>query len=307
MKSTIKFSETEIRIKVPWGNIAALTWGDHSKPPVLLCHGMMDVCSGFRPLVALLPQVFFYVSIELPGNGKSEQFPKQARYTTADYVPVVLAVKKHFNWDHFIYIGHSLGAVVGKYFDIAYPGVITRIVELDPVPLYNAWAPRNFNHWYHTYYGDYYQEDTHRKYNGPAETAPKYTYEKALDLMMNFRGLTKEGADHVLERSLEPAEDGLFRFTYDQRQKKITLLPLSPEYMKDLYTSVSTPTLTILSSVLIELGAYHDTPFVQDPGAWPNKNYTVKVVTGGHDVHINNPELLVDDVAKFLLEVKAKL
>ncbi|KOB73096.1 putative kraken, partial [Operophtera brumata] len=39
-----------------------LTWGSPSNPPVLLCHGKLDTCSGFRPLVSLLPACFYYWS-----------------------------------------------------------------------------------------------------------------------------------------------------------------------------------------------------------------------------------------------------
>ncbi|KAJ2949337.1 hypothetical protein O0L34_g15248 [Tuta absoluta] len=311
MKRSLKlvdFEEKEIIIEAPWGKLAALSWGCEADPPVLLVHGKLDVATTFRPLVALLPRAFHYVSLECPGVGNSDQFPKYARYTTVDMVPAILAVKQHFQWDRFIYIGHSVGAVLGKYFNLAYPGVIRRMVELDPVPAYDPWSPESFGAWYHIFYATYYRLDVYQKYNGPEETAPKYTYEKAVDLMTRARGLTPEAAEHILERALKPAGDGKYRFTYDQRQKEIPRLPLSPEYLKKLYISVSTPTFAILAQVPVDFSTYEKTPFIMDEGVWPNKNYQFKIVPGGHDAHINNPQCMAEDISKFLLEeFKSKL
>ncbi|XP_026314374.1 serine hydrolase-like protein 2 [Hyposmocoma kahamanoa] len=273
MASTLLRSEKEIFINAPWGKIAALTWGDHSNPPIILCHGKMDTSSGFRPLVSLLPPSFFYVSVDLPGNGHSDHFPPEGRFTVVDFVPTIHYVQEHFKWKKFAYIGHSLGVIIGKYFNIAYPGCISRMVELDPVPAHESWSVDNFGHWYHIFYGDYYNSERYKKQTAKVDTAPKYTYEKAKDLMMNTRSLTEEAAKHVLERALTPVGDGLYRFTYDQRLKEIPRMPWTPEFLKELYTSVETPTFTVLAKSIVEMGAYHFTPFLFNEAEWPNKNY----------------------------------
>ncbi|KAI5643965.1 alpha/beta hydrolase fold domain-containing protein [Phthorimaea operculella] len=302
----VDFGEQEVSIQAPWGKLAAVTWGSEANPPVLLVHGKMDVATTFRPLVALLPRAFFYVSLECPGVGKSDQFPAYARYTTVDMVPAILAVKEHFKWERFIYIGHSLGVVIGKYFNLAYPSVITRMIELDPVPAHDPWTPDNFGAWYQLFYGDYYRQ--YEKFNGPESSAPTYTYEKALDMMLYARGLTPEAAEHVLERALKPAGDGKYRFSYDQRQREITRMPLDSDYLQKLYTAITTPTFAVLSQTVVDLGIYSNTPFATDESAWPNNNYRFKIVPGGHDVHINNPQCMAEDISKFMLEeFKSKL
>lgn len=92
-----------------------LTWGDPSNPPVVMCHGKLDVCSGFRPLVSLLPTTLFYVSVDLPGNGKSDHFARGSRFTVVDLVPTILKIQQHFKWDRFAYVGHSLGVIIGTF------------------------------------------------------------------------------------------------------------------------------------------------------------------------------------------------
>lgn len=93
-----------------------MTWGDERNPPVVFCHGKQDVCSSFRPLIRKLPENFYYVSVELPGNGKSDPLPKGVALSIFDFIPTIKQVKEHFKWNKFMYIGHSLGVTIGEYF-----------------------------------------------------------------------------------------------------------------------------------------------------------------------------------------------
>nr|XP_049703838.1 serine hydrolase-like protein isoform X1 [Helicoverpa armigera] len=309
MKGKLQLQENEVTIKAPWGNIAALSWGDPSNPPVLMCHGKLDAGSGFRPLVSRLPTSFFYLSIDLPGNGRSDHLPKGVRYTVMDLVPTLVKVKDHFKWDKFIYIGHSLGVPIGKIFNIAYPGHMTRVVELDPIPAHHTWPTtrEGMHDWFHSYYM-MYNDDRYTKFNSGLETAPKYSYEKAQQMMMQTRGLSKEATDHVLERCLVPAGDGLYRFTFDQRMKEVTVLPFSGEMLGKIYATASTPTFCVLAKKMVDIGIYEPVPFVMDEKAWPHRNYRFKIVEGGHDIHIENPDCMAEDISKFLLEeTRAKL
>ncbi|XP_013174450.1 PREDICTED: serine hydrolase-like protein isoform X2 [Papilio xuthus] len=306
MKSLEK-TEKAVNIKATWGNLTAITWGDPLHPPVLLCPGRMEPSTAFRPLVLRLPNSFFYVALDLPGNGSSDTLPLGVRFSVQDLVPSVLTVVEYYEWKKFIYIGHSLGAAIGKYFNIAYPGLVTKMVELDPIPAYNTDAAMPIGDWYHYYYGNYYNEDSYKKHNAGVETAPKYTLEKIKELVQNVQGLTDEALKHQLERMIEPAGDGLYRFTYDQRMKHVTLLPFPSEFLKKIYTAPTTPTFAILAENMIKLGIYDDVPFLRDPSAWPNKNFKYKTVPGGHDVHLNDPGCMADDISKFLLENKSKL
>ncbi|CAG5037011.1 unnamed protein product [Parnassius apollo] len=307
MKS-LKETEMAVTIKAPWGNLAALTWGEPTSPPVLLCPGRMEPCTAFRPLVLSLPAKFFYIAMDLPGNGWSDPLPLGVRFTVLDLVPSVLRVVEHFKREKFVYIGHSLGVAVGKFFNIAYPGLVTKMVELDPIPAYFTNKTSSLKDWYHLYYGNYYKKDNYIKHNAGKETAPRYSYDKIKELVQNVQGLTEEALKHQLERLIEPAGNGLYRFTYDQRMKNVTLLPFPSDFLKEIYTEPKTPTFAILANDMIKLGAYKDVPFVTDVTAWPNKNFKFKIVPGGHDVHLNDPDCMAEDISKFLLEdVKSKL
>lgn len=98
----------------------------------------MDTSSGFRPLVSLLPPSFFYVSVDLPGNGHSDHFPPEGRFTVVDFVPTIHYVQEHFKWKKFAYIGHSLGVIIGEYFFLCRPA--TRELIFVNVYYFSLWT-----------------------------------------------------------------------------------------------------------------------------------------------------------------------
>ncbi|XP_059044997.1 serine hydrolase-like protein [Achroia grisella] len=290
--------EKEWYIESPWGRIALIAWGDCFDPPVLLCHGQVDSAACFRPLVKLLPRNYYYIAMELPGNGKSDPVPPGLMMSAYEILYAIKTVADHFRWESFIYIAHSLGTLLGKLYSLTFPGRISRIIDLDPTAAYYTVAPEQMPAWYKHYFTSYF--DKYKKFISPKENAPKYTYEKAFSMMKKNRGLTDEATKTALERILEPAGKGLVRFTFDQRAKLITLPPLPPSYLKVLYTSIRTPTLSILAEDSIQDGAYKmaDFVFVEDC----ERQYSVKRVPGNHDVHVSYPERIAPHIVEFLLK-----
>ncbi|CAK1556052.1 unnamed protein product [Leptosia nina] len=304
--SSLANTEKNVTIQAQWGKIAALTWGNSSNPPVLLCPGKMVPCSSFRPLVHLLPNCFFYVAMDLPGNGLSDHLPPGVRFTVFDMVPAVVKVVEHFKWEKIMFIGHSLGTVVGTYYNMAYPGKVTRFVQLDPIPLYHTVTPETFQAWYKEYYRSNYDDDQYAKHANGKETAPKYTLEEIKKRVMRAHRLNEKAVEHILDRYVEPAGGNLYRFTYDQRMKNPVTMPCSADNLKLILTSTKIPIFAIFAEHIVDSGVYSRVPFAFDLHSWPN-NYKYKIVPGYHDVHLSDPELMADDIAGFLLENKSKL
>ncbi|XP_045530546.1 serine hydrolase-like protein isoform X1 [Pieris brassicae] len=305
--STLANTEKNITVKAQWGKIAAITWGNSSNPPVLLCPGRMVPCSSFRPLIKHMPDCFFYVAIDLPGSGLSDHLPPGIRYTVLDLLPSIAKVVEHFKWEKIMFIGHSLGTVIGTYFTMAYPNRVTRFVQLDPIPLYHTVTPETFESWYKEYYRSNYDDDQYVKHTSGRYTAPRYSLDVIKRRLMAAHKINEETLEHVLDRYIEPAGDGLYRFTYDQRMKNTTTMPFSPDNLKLFLTSAKIPILAIFAKFVIDAGVYSKVPFAFDTKAWPHDNYGYKIVSGYHDVHMSSPELMADDIAKFLLQSKAKL
>ncbi|XP_075989343.1 serine hydrolase-like protein 2 [Anticarsia gemmatalis] len=295
----MSLSENEWYIQAPWGRIAIIAWGNCYDPPVLLCHGNMDSAVSFRPLVNLLPQKYYYIGVELPGNGKSDPFPPGLMISIYDILYSLHAVVKHFRWESFIYIGHSFGAVLGKIYNICYPDTISKLVELDPINFIGI-PPEDFPKWYKYFFEEFYKN--YEKLNAPRDKAPKLKWKEALSSLRAKRpGLSEQHAIAVLERLSEPVGDGLIRYTFDRRNKLIHGAPFSPEHMKKIFTSVSNPILTIAAQDSLRKKLYRNTDFLLDKSLYEHGNYRCVPVEGGHDVHVSNPERLAAYVSQFLL------
>ncbi|CAF4946766.1 unnamed protein product [Pieris macdunnoughi] len=297
--------EKEWFIEAPWGRISIIAWGNCYDPPVLLCHGLIDSAACFRPLIRLLPQKFYYIGIELPGNGKSDPFPRGMVLTLYDFVYAVHVVVNHFRWEKFIGIAHSFGSSVVKIYNLCYPGKLTKIIEFDPA-LYRMVTLGDFHDWYQVTFGDFFKN--FNEYNIDIEKTMKVSKDEAIQRSMKRRQLSEKYAKETLERISIPAGDGFVRYTYDRRLKVIQTPPYTPEHYKDVLTSVKTPTLSIIAQDTIDFGIYEQTPFLLDETAYPNGNCRIKIVKGSHDVHYNNPECIADYVTEFLIGgFKAKL
>ncbi|CAG9789724.1 unnamed protein product [Diatraea saccharalis] len=114
----------EFFVKVPWGNIALVSWYEGSLEPVLMVHGRLDSAATFFPLVAQLPRNRQYVAVDLPGNGRSDAFPKGLPIKRFDFITAIDFVVRHMGWKSFVFLGHSMGCEIGK-----------NLVKTDPLNL----------------------------------------------------------------------------------------------------------------------------------------------------------------------------
>ncbi|XP_018343424.1 PREDICTED: serine hydrolase-like protein isoform X3 [Trachymyrmex septentrionalis] len=108
---------TDIKLSVPWGHVAARTYGSPTGKPVLAVHGRLDNAGTFTRLMKYLPkELFYYVCIDLPGHGWSSHFPSWTILDIMDYAHALYFVLEALQWKTFIYLGHSLGAQIGLEF-----------------------------------------------------------------------------------------------------------------------------------------------------------------------------------------------
>ncbi|KAH9633667.1 hypothetical protein HF086_009767 [Spodoptera exigua] len=66
----------EWRLQVPWGQLALVSRGHPDGEPVLLVHGRQDSSSVFTPILNMMTDQYYYVALDMPGNGLSDAFPK---------------------------------------------------------------------------------------------------------------------------------------------------------------------------------------------------------------------------------------
>lgn len=151
----------ELEFGVPYGKLAGKTWYEETADSkrILALHGWMDNAGSFDNLVPLLkfPQDAYIVGLDLPGHGKSSQYPPGASYSDINIVMEVRRCLIELDWiqptefdlngsptvtNHnnvnnkqpkkkFSIIGHSLGAGLAVFYSSLYPDDVDEIVLLD--------------------------------------------------------------------------------------------------------------------------------------------------------------------------------
>ncbi|XP_025198508.1 serine hydrolase-like protein isoform X1 [Melanaphis sacchari] len=289
----------EISIPVPWGHIAAKTWGHSSDARVLCLHGIQDNCGTFDKLVPLLPRGFYYVCMDTPGQGRSSHYPPGFRITLECYAVAVKRFVDHLQWDRFRCIGHSMGGMIGSLFASLYPEHVASLVMIDsagPAPVH----PQDTVKWLRTACDGLLTIERKAVSGSP----PSYTREQAIDALMTKRPskLTRSSAEALIERSLVDRPGGRHAFCMDQRLKVPYSQMLSPIQCAAVAYSIQCPVLHLVAS---------DNPYQKSPDVKlsrkiykSNPNFRVVKVDGNHDVHLNHPERIAGLINKFLLQTE---
>ncbi|KAJ3209572.1 Serine hydrolase-like protein 2 [Entophlyctis luteolus] len=78
-----------------------------------------------------------FISIDLPGHGKSEHFGLEGTYFPWDYALAVLDVSVSLKWPKFTLIGHSMGGHIALLFAGIYPEMLENLVIIESVGYVN--------------------------------------------------------------------------------------------------------------------------------------------------------------------------
>ncbi|CAB3222470.1 unnamed protein product [Arctia plantaginis] len=289
----------EWSISFPWGKVAMVSYGNPEKPPILLLHGYMDSAATFIALLELLPDTYYYVGLDLPGHGKSDPYPPGILVSHLCGTEVVRGVVEHMKWNSFACISHSRGFFDGTFYNHFYPGKLIKMVHLDPAPTLSTYY---YSHFRPLYWYMYFYDSSYNNYDSWINgTSRELTIDEAINLMVRNRSLTEEQAEVVLSRSLIRIGDDKFRLSWEPRMKKMPTVPLSEETLYTVITEHSPPVLIIEASD--NKSDVEAKKFAEDIIAkcrLMQPNWSSITVTGGHDVHITNPELIVPHIVQFL-------
>ncbi len=102
--------------------------GRPDRPPLVLAHGLSDSGRCWWRVAQALENDFDVVMIDARNHGQSETAPGEGPPPTAD----VAAVVEQLGLDRPALIGHSVGARTVADFAAGHPGVVSRLVLIDP-------------------------------------------------------------------------------------------------------------------------------------------------------------------------------
>lgn len=253
--------------------LAALTWGEPDRKPLLALHGWLDNAASFTRLAPLLEE-HFVVALDLTGHGKSDCRSADASYQIWDDLPEILGVVDALGWSSFDLLGHSRGAIIATLLAAALPQRIEHLVMLD------ALSPEAVPA------ADFPAQMRKSLLDRPALVARG---NRVMDSMAKAaksrerRGLSAYAARVISERNLRPCEGG-YTWTTDPRLHGASAVKLSDAQIEAVLGALNMPALLLLAAD----GDERQRAWMEQHARKHIPNITVAKVDGGHHFHLED-------------------
>jgi pimeloyl-ACP methyl ester carboxylesterase len=269
-----------LTVDLPGLTVHGLAWGPPDAAPVLAIHGWLDNAASFARLAPLLGDRRV-VAVDLPGHGYSDHRAASAAYHFSDWVPDVIAVADRLGWRRFALVGHSMGAGVACLVAGTFPERIERLVLLEGLgPLSETAADTPARLKRHVLQRR--QPESRRVMPDRGEAA-----ERVLRATWN---LAPASAQLLVERGTREVPGGV-EWRWDERIRRSSPVRLTEEQVLAFLALIDCPVLAVRAS--------HGYPFDEAylmPRLEALRHLTVLEVEGGHHVHLDHPERVVEAI-----------
>ena len=281
----------ELRAATPFGELAALQWGDADAPPLLALHGWLDSAASFTRLAPLLAAHRRLIALDLPGHGHSAHLPTSVhRYNNLDQVDHVLDFADALKLDRFDLLGHSLGAGIASITAAAAPARIGKLLLIEGLGPLADDGSQTLSRWHDAHA----QRETLRRQPRVFASA-----DIAVRARVAAGGLDAEEARPIVERNLRNV-DGGFTWRSDPRLRLTTPLRIEEMQLRRLLAGIAAPTLLLLAEPA--------TPYLpsamMEARAACVTDIRIAHIAGPHHLHVRHPHDVADHVSQFLQQWK---
>jgi pimeloyl-ACP methyl ester carboxylesterase len=277
----------ELRAATPFGDLAALQWGNAHAPPLLALHGWLDNAASFARLAPLLAAHRRVIALDLPGHGHSAHLPTSVhRYNNLDQVDHVLDFADALKLDRFDLLGHSLGAGIASLAAAAAPARIGKLLLIEGLGPLADDGSQTLSRWRDAHA----QRETLRR--------PPRVFASA-DIAVRARvaagGLDADEARPIVERNLRKVDAG-FTWRSDPRLRLSTPLRIEEHQLRRLLAGIDAPTLLLLA----EPATPYLPPTLMEARAACVARIRIAHIVGPHHLHIRHPHETADHAGEFL-------
>jgi 2-succinyl-6-hydroxy-2,4-cyclohexadiene-1-carboxylate synthase len=95
---------------------------------ILFLHGFMGDCNEFNSTITLLAQDYSYLTIDLPGHGKTQVFSDEKYYNMPNTAQVIINLLDELQIYNCYLIGYSMGGRLALYLALDYPERFDKVV-----------------------------------------------------------------------------------------------------------------------------------------------------------------------------------
>lgn len=278
---------TQIKLDVGRSQLAALKIYSGTRHRILCIHGWLDNANSFAPMLPLLKDAET-VALDLPGHGHSDHH--QSIYSLAAQAQTVLAAADALNWDSFTLVGHSLGGCIAPFATAAAKNRVKKLVLIEaagPISEPAESLPARLAR---------FQEDM--------STPDKYksrlfdSVEQAVESRLRANKMTRESAQLIVERQLEPvhvAGKEKWQWRFDSKLRITSPSYFTEAQVQAVLAAIACPVLCILA----------DEGYLADREKTDErlkKISNVKTITlkGNHHLHLDTPVPVANEINQFL-------
>jgi len=274
----------EIELDIPSGTLSGWQIVNPEKPTIIGLHGWLDNANSFVPLQAFL-QEYNFISLDLPGHGKSSHRPDKAYLHYIEYLPDIMHAVERLGLQQVSFLGHSLGAGVASMI----AGIFADKVKT--VCLIDALGPLIFKN---TQLVSMIQSATEGYSKIQYKRAPRYNNQQmAAKARMQATPMSQESVMHLLERGLR-LEGHEFTWRTDPKLMQQPLVGYTEDQVEHILKLIQAP-ITIIRT---EKGwPFGEQIFNLRTSYIPH--IKKHVVAGNHHAHMDNPEVVGKIVQDF--------
>ncbi|MBV9861554.1 MAG: alpha/beta hydrolase [Alphaproteobacteria bacterium] len=213
-------------------NLAYWEWEAPSGAPVVFCaHGLTRNGRDFDTLAQSLSRQFRVVCPDLPGRGRSEWLPQAQDYTFSVYLAVISALFARLDAPGILWVGTSLGGVLGMLLASLPKNPVRRLVLNDVGPFLPQAA----------------LERIASQIGADPAFSNRYDLEAYLrEVHSGFGALTDMQWRHIVAHSGRTRDDGRLGLAYDPKiGEAFRARPVRDIDLWSYYDAVECPTLVI--------------------------------------------------------------
>jgi pimeloyl-ACP methyl ester carboxylesterase len=277
----------ELRAATPFGELAALQWGDADAPPLLALHGWLDNAAGFTRLAPLLAAHRRVLALDLPGHGRSAHLPQGThRYNNLDQVDHVLDFADALRLERFDLLGHSLGAGIASLTAAAVPARVGRLALIEGLGPLADDGSQTLARWREAHV----QRATSRR--PPRVFA---SIDAAVAARLAAGGLDADEARPIVKRNLRETAGG-YQWCSDRRLRLATPMRIEETQLRRIIAGIAAPTLLLLAKPATP----YLPPALMQARAACVADIHVEHIAGPHHLHVRCARECAGRVSAFL-------
>lgn len=265
---------------------------ERDDPVVLFLHGFLDTGRSYEFVIQELVGHCRPLCMDWRGHGFSESAPPGGSHHQYDHLKDLALALDELQNEHGIrpklLVAHSLGGIVGFIHAAVAPDQIDHYLFLDACGGFTS-PPEE-------------QADAlARMVKSVRKPPPDFRIFKNADaaanrIMANNPGLSRRGADLMVQHATEATEDGRLRFRFDTRLRGPNPLRLSEDTWRELGSRIQAEVRVLLG----ETGITDRVPDL-DGRIASIRNSSWETVAGcGHHLHLDAPQVVAQNIVQIL-------